>query len=142
MVQPSPPIDTQGGKLSLSCVAYGEPELPTVVWSARSLGVNDFREPFANSDVNVTISTSVINDTETGLVFVLSILQLCGVNYTYSFVDDFRCETVTNRVGRESDIGYSGSFPFSMRPFSKLYIMAANCLLCISWLHNTMHSLW
>ena len=119
MVQPSSPIHTQGRKLSLSCVAYGEPELPTVVWSAQSLGISDFREPLANSDIDVTISTSYINDTATGLVFVLSILELCGVNYTHSFVDDFHCEA-TNSVNRESDIGHSRSFLFRMRPISEL----------------------
>ena len=120
MLQPVSPVHTQGGKLSLSCVAYGEPLLPTITWSAPSLGVLDFsaNDTVPGSDVRVTISNSILNDSDTGLVFVVSTLELCGVNYTYSFIEDFSCEA-SNGNYNDSTFGQRESDPFSMRPLGK-----------------------
>lgn len=118
MVEPSPPIHTQGGRLSLTCVAYGEPELPTIIWSASSLGVLDFRDELSNPSFSANIYTSLLNDTELNLVFVVSVLELCDVNYTYSFINDFSCQAV-NGIVENSTIGNEYSTPFSMRPLSK-----------------------
>ncbi len=117
VVQPVSPVHTQGGKLSLSCVAYGEPQLPVITWSAPSLGVMDFaaNATVPGSAVRVTISNSLWNDTDTGLVFVISTLELCGVNYTYSFVEDFSCEA-SNGNSNESTFGMRESDPFSTTP--------------------------
>ena len=116
VVEPSSPTHTQGGKLSLTCVAYGEPQLPTIIWSAPSLGVTDFQEGSPDPTVSTNITTSILNDTELGLVFVISTLELCNVNYTYSFVEDFSC-TATNGMVEESTVGQRNySSPFSMQP--------------------------
>ena len=112
-------MHTQGGKLSLTCVAYGEPELPTIIWSAPSLGVTDFSNGSADPNVDATIYTSIYNDTELRLVFVMSVLELCNVNYTYSFVDDFSCQAV-NGDFNESTIGNNVSAPITVTPIGKL----------------------
>lgn len=118
-MEPSSPLHTQGGRLSLTCVAYGEPEIPTITWSAPSLGVADFSDGSPDPSINATIYTSLLNDTDVGLVFVVSILELCDVNYTYSFVDDFRCQA-TNGITEESSVGERNySSPFAMRPLGK-----------------------
>lgn len=120
LVEPAPPIHTQGGKISLTCVAYGEPEVPTIIWSAPSLGVADFRNGSPDSSINTTIYTSLWNDSETGLVFVISILELCNVNYTYSFVDDFSCQATNGITEEESSVGQRNySSPFTMRPLGE-----------------------
>lgn len=121
LVEPAPPLHTQGGKLSLTCVAYGEPQIPTIIWSAPSLGVEDFSDGSPDPSINATIYTSLWNDEETGLVFVISILELCNINYTYSFVNDFRCRA-TNNMTEESAVGVRDySSPFTMRPLGELH---------------------
>lgn len=120
-MEPAPPVHTQGGKLSFTCVAYGEPEPPTIIWSAPSLGVEDFSAGFTNSSVDVAIHTFMWNDADVGLTFVVSILELCYVNYTYSFVDDFRCSAV-NPIMEESSVGQRNySAPFTMRPLGEAH---------------------
>ena len=120
MLQPVSPVHTQGGKLSLSCVAYGEPQLPDIIWSAPSLGVLDFaaNDTVLGSEVQVTISNSLFNDSDTNLVFVVSTLELCGVNYTISFVEDFSCQAINGNYN-DSTIGMRASDNFTMRPLSK-----------------------
>ena len=94
MLEPGPPVHTQGGKLTLTCVAYGEPEVPIIIWSAPSLNVTDFSDGSGDPSVTANIFTSTVNDTDLQLVFVISILELCDVDYTYSFVTDFTCEAI------------------------------------------------
>lgn len=118
MVEPGPPIHLQGGKISMTCVAYGEPDLPIITWSAPSLGVTDFSYGSPDPDVNVTIYTSILNDTELRLVFVVSTLELCNVNYTYGFVEDFRC-MASNGIMEVSTIGRNVSAPINMQPLGE-----------------------
>lgn len=129
MVEPASPIHTQGGKLSFTCVAYGEPQLPTIIWSAPSLGVADFRNGSPDSSIDTNIYTSIYNDTDNELVFVISVLELCYVNYTYSFVNDFQCRA-TNELPQESSVGQTNySSPFTMTPLGKDIVHGCESIL-------------
>ena len=71
-------------RLSLVCVAYGEPDYPIITWSSPTNGVEDYATLAVNDD-----SINVFNDQQllpnTQLPVTVSILELC----------DFRPENLT-----------------------------------------------
>lgn len=86
VIAPAQPEHTSGGRLTLTCAAYGEP-LPTITWSLPNMGISNFTAFAEQSDL-VNINTTVIDG-----MFVVSLLELCDVNYTSGWLaGGFVCE--------------------------------------------------
>lgn len=120
VVEPSFLPDALGRKLSLSCVGYGAPYLPEIVWKANGPnGIINFNNPETDLDFDINIHTMIITD-DTGLNFVLSILELCNVNYMfYNMYDEFQCHAISPNVTGVSTIGRNYSEPVSVIPFGE-----------------------
>ena len=101
VIAPAQPEHTSGGRLTLTCAAYGEP-LPIITWSLPSMGIMNFSELAEQSDsVN-------INTTEIDGLFVVSLLELCDVNYTSNWLlGGFVCEADNGVVDGGSPLGVS-----------------------------------
>lgn len=101
VIAPAQPEHTSGGRLTLTCAAYGEP-LPIITWSLPSMGISNFSVLAEQSD-SVDINTTVIDGR-----FVVSLLELCDVNYTSSWLlGGFVCEAANGVLDGGRPLGLS-----------------------------------
>lgn len=110
VIAPARPEHTSGGRLTLTCAAYGEP-LPIITWSLPSMGIANFSVLAEQSD-SVNINTTEIDGR-----FVVSLLELCDVNYTSSWLlGGFICEADNGVMDGGRPLGLSRVMLESLTP--------------------------
>ena len=110
VIAPAQPEHTSGGRLTLTCAAYGEP-LPIITWSLPSMGISNFSVLAEQSD-SISINTTVIDGR-----FMVSLLELCDVNYTSSWLlGGFVCEADNGVLDGGRPLGLSRVMLESLTP--------------------------
>ncbi len=112
---PSRPVQLSGGRISMTCVAYGSPA-PTIVWSSASENINDY-SAFAHPSFNV--HNFVMTDPLTGLPLSVSILELCAATHNDSRVPDYRCTAVNSLTDFDQPTFGSNTAMFDINPTSE-----------------------
>ena len=114
VIAPVQPEHTSGGRLTLTCAAYGQP-LPTITWSIPSMGIMNFSTIAAQSP-SVNIYTTDIDGR-----FTVSMLELCDVNYTVSMFSGLVCEADNGVMDGGRPLGLNRVTLASLAPFGRLY---------------------
>jgi len=114
-------VEGHGRKFSLSCVGYGEPQLPDIMWTAQGPdGLVNLNDPEGGLGFRVNINNTIVEDSDSELAFIVSILELCYTNYMiYEAYTDFQCHALLTNVTEPSTIGKSYSDPISLIPLGK-----------------------
>ncbi len=121
---PSRPVQLSGGRISMTCMAFGSPE-PTIVWSSMSQSINDYS---ALADSSVNVNTFIVTDPLTNLPLSVSVLELCAATYNDSLVTDYRCTAVNSLTdSTQSSLG-SNTAVFDITPKSELLSLHARTL--------------
>ena len=79
VVAPGPPVQLSGSRLSITCVAFGQPA-PSIHWSIQRFRSADFI-PLSSNDSLVEIYTTFVFD-RLGYRYSVSVLELTGVDWS------------------------------------------------------------
>ncbi len=96
-------------------------------------GYVDFRNfDAAGYDFDVSINTTIIQDSATSLNFVLSVLEFCEIDYRfYSMFVDFQCHAESN-ITEVSTIGRNYSEPVQLTPIGKKLFLMTDIVLIVA----------
>lgn len=119
VIAPVQPEYTSGGRVTITCAAYGQP-LPTITWSMPSMGITNFGTVAAQSSGSINIYTTDIDDR-----FTVSMLEFCNVNYsTLSTFGEIVCEAENGVVDGGRTLGQNRVTLASLTPIGRLHWMS------------------
>ena len=131
---PSRPVHLSGGRISMTCVAFGAP-FPDIVWSSSSQGINDYRN---EDNPRINVYTFNLTDPTTGFLLRVSVLELCDATYNDSLVTDYRCTAVNGLSGSGRPRLGENTAVFDIRPMGKwkrvhvLWVCLMNTVVVLS----------
>lgn len=111
----SRPVQLSGGRISMTCIAFGMPA-PTIVWSSASQDINDYD---ALGDPRMNVHTFMMDDPLTGLPLSVSVLELCAATYNDSLVMDYRCTAVNALTDSSATALGENTAVFDISPMSE-----------------------